>query len=33
MLHAVAAAVVVILNVRCWSWVRLCCVWKLPNRC
>jgi len=33
MLHAVAAAVVVIPNVRCWSWVRLCCVWKLPNRC
>jgi len=31
MLRAVAAVVMVILNVRCWSWALLCCVWKLPN--
>jgi len=22
---------VIILNVRRWSWARLCCVWKLSN--
>jgi len=21
----------VMLNVRCWSWARMCCLWKLPN--
>jgi len=31
MLRAATAAVIIILNVRCWSWVRMCCVWKLPN--
>jgi len=31
MLRAVAAAVVIILDVRCWSWARMCCVWKLLN--
>ena len=29
----VAAVVIIILNVRWWSWARLCCIWKLPNRC
>jgi len=31
MLRTVAAVVNIILNIRCWSWARLCCVWKLPN--
>ena len=31
MLPAVAAAVIIISNVRCWSWARMCCVRKLPN--
>ena len=31
LLRAVAAVVVIIPNVRCWSWARMCCVWKLPN--
>ena len=31
MLRLVAAVVVIILNVRCLSWARLCCVWKPPN--
>jgi len=29
-LPAVAAVVIIIQNVRWWSWTRLCCVWKLP---
>jgi len=33
MLHAVAVAVVIILNVRWWSWAHMCCIWKLPNLC
>jgi len=31
MLHAVAALVIIIQNVRWWSWARLCCVWKPPS--
>jgi len=31
MLRAVATAVIIILNVRWWSWAHLCCTWKLPN--
>jgi len=31
MLHAVAAVIIIILIVRCWSWALLCCVWKLLN--
>jgi len=31
MLRAVAAVVIVILNVRWWSWARMFCFWKLPN--
>ena len=31
MLRAVAADVIVILNVRWWSWARLYCVWKVSN--
>jgi len=26
LLPAVAGVVIIILNVRCWSWARLCCV-------
>jgi len=32
MLRAVAAVIIIILNVRWWSWARSCCIWKLPNR-
>jgi len=32
MLPAVAAAVIITSNVRCWSWVRLCCVWRIFPR-
>jgi len=31
MLYAVAADVIIIPDVRCWSWAHLCCIWKLRN--
>jgi len=31
MLRAVAAVVIILLNVCLWSSARLCCVWMLPN--
>jgi len=31
MLRAVTADDIITLNVRWWSWTRLCWVWKLPN--
>jgi len=31
MFRAVVAVVIAMLNVRWWSWARLCCAWKLPN--
>jgi len=30
-LRAVAAVIIIFLNVRFQSWGRLCCVWRLPN--
>jgi len=31
MLRVVDTFVTIILNIRCWSWARLCCLWKLPG--
>jgi len=31
MLQAFAVVVTISLNVRWWSWARLCCAWKVSN--
>jgi len=31
MLRAVAAVVMITLDVRWWSWARMCCAWKASN--